>query len=385
MGPTWASWRPRRAGSGHGIFTCPKPIRRWRTVPTCHPTGNGCWWSRWTRTTTGCLAAWFPWTATPWPICRPARGRAHSRRVVPRWQMDVFHRRSWRGSPHLAAAFSRWPAGTGHFGAHRGGRHCHGARRPLLRYRGGAQNKSLWVHDEKGERQISLEGNGNNPKFTPDGKKLCYLTVNKAPNQFVWYRNPGGLRIADLESGRSEPLVSGLPVLDYDISADGQLVVLSTTDAGGKPRLWVTRFDRSSPPMQIPNVEGGSPGFGAGGDIFFRHLEGTSMFVYRVHPDGTGFQKALAVPVLNPSSVSPDGRWFVGWAPLGGNGPPFNQAFPLGRRTSNPNRPLSLPWLVSGRPLYVDCRAHRSLSHSTGSWPRVPTNSPLEDFIPRRK
>jgi Tol biopolymer transport system component len=34
------------------------------------------------------------------------------------------------------------------------------------------QNTSLWIHDAKGERQISLEGNGNNPKFTPDGKEL---------------------------------------------------------------------------------------------------------------------------------------------------------------------------------------------------------------------
>jgi hypothetical protein len=83
------------------------------------------------------------------------------------------------------------------------------------------QNTSLWVHDVKGERQILLEGNGANPKFTPDGKKLCYLIVKEAPNDFAWYRNPGELRIADLNSGRSEPMVRGLPVLDYDISADG--------------------------------------------------------------------------------------------------------------------------------------------------------------------
>src|SRR6202041_4184269 len=29
------------------------------------------------------------------------------------------------------------------------------------------ESNSLWVHDAKGERQISLEGNGLNPKFTP--------------------------------------------------------------------------------------------------------------------------------------------------------------------------------------------------------------------------
>jgi eukaryotic-like serine/threonine-protein kinase len=191
------------------------------------------------------------------------------------------------------------------------------------------QNTSLWVHDAKGEHQISLEGNGTNPKFTPDGRKLCYLIVKEASNEFAWYRNPGELRIADLESGRSEPLVSGLPVLDYDISADGQQVVMWTMDLEGKPRLWVARVDRSSSPVQIPNVEGRSPRFGPGGDIFFRHLEGTSTFVYRVHSDGTGLRKALAKPVFLIGAVSPDGRWISAWAQLPGNGTPASQAFPL--------------------------------------------------------
>ena len=102
-----------------------------------------------------------------------------------------------------------------------------------------------------------------------------------------------------------------------------------TTDPEGKPRLWVARLDRSASPAQIPNVEGRSPLFGPSGDIFFHHVEGTSTFVYRVQPNGTGLQKALAEPVLNMQSVSPDGRWIVGWALLPGNGPPSVQAFPL--------------------------------------------------------
>ena len=212
------------------------------------------------------------------------------------------------------------------------------------------QNTSLWVHDAKGERQVSLEGNGYNPKFTPDGKKLCYTVVKKAANQFAWYRNPGELRVADLESGRSEPLVPGLPVLEYDISSDGRLVVMSTTDGEGKPRLWLMPFDRSSPPVQIPNVEGASPKFGAGDDIFFRHLDGTSVFVYRVHPDGTELRKAFSAPVFLTYPVSPDGRWIVAWAPIGGSGPPSMQAFPL-----NGGTPIQLgnfifvSWPMDGR------------------------------------
>jgi eukaryotic-like serine/threonine-protein kinase len=209
------------------------------------------------------------------------------------------------------------------------------------------QNISLWVHDRKGERPISLEGNGTSPKFTPDGKKLCYLIVKEGTDELAWYRNPGELRIADLESGRSEPVVRGLPVLDYDISADGQQVVMWTVDREEKSRLWLASFDHTSPPVQIPNVEGVQPRFGPGGDIFFRNLES----VFRVRPDGTGLRKALAEPVLLQWGISPDGKWIVEWAPLHGNGPPAMQAFPLngGPAVSIGGSFTFLSWSLDGR------------------------------------
>jgi eukaryotic-like serine/threonine-protein kinase len=217
------------------------------------------------------------------------------------------------------------------------------------------QSTSLWVHDDKGERQISLEGNGYSAKFTRDGKKLCYLIVKEAPNEFAWYRNAGELRIADLESGRSEPMARGLSMLDYDISADSRQVVMWTVDREGKPRLWVAPFDRISPPAQIPNAEGVQPRFGPGGDVFFRHLEGMSTFVYRIHPDGTGLRKAIEQPVFLLGGVSPDGRWIGAWAPLRGTGSPANQAFPLNGRP-----PIQiggnftfLSWPLDGRSSFV--------------------------------
>jgi DNA-binding winged helix-turn-helix (wHTH) protein/Tol biopolymer transport system component len=228
------------------------------------------------------------------------------------------------------------------------------------------QNTSLWIHDAMGEREISLEGNGHDPKFTPDGKKLCYRIVPNAPIQFAWYRNPGNvlkighdrnpgeLRVADLESGRSESLVPGFPVLEYDISADGRLVVMSTTDGEGKPRLWVMPFDRSSPPVQIPNVEGASPRFGAGDEILFRHLDGTSVFVYRVHPDGTGLRKAFTAPVLIMNSVSPDGRWIVAWAPDVRSGLSSIQVFPLnGAPPIQIGSFINISWSLDGRSVLI--------------------------------
>jgi Tol biopolymer transport system component len=239
----------------------------------------------------------------------------------------------------------------------------------------GLKNTSLWVHDVKGERQISLEGNGTNAKFTPDGKKLCYLVVREAPNEFAWYRNPGELRIADLQSGRSEPLAPGLPILDYDISADGQQVVMWTTDREGKPRLWVAPLDRSSPPMQVPNVEGGSPKFGPGGDVFFRHVEGMSTFVYRVHPDGTALRKAIAEPVFLLWGVSPDGRWILGWGPVPGKASVSIQAFPLdgGSPIQMGGSFIFLSWSLDGRSAFITLDQTYLIPLARGeALPRIP-------------
>jgi len=73
--------------------------------------------------------------------------------------------------------------------------------------------------------------------------------------------------VADVDSGRSEPLAPGFQPLDYAISRDGKQVVMEAPDGEGKPRLWLASFDRRSPPRQIPGVEGRSAQFGPGGEI----------------------------------------------------------------------------------------------------------------------
>jgi hypothetical protein len=213
------------------------------------------------------------------------------------------------------------------------------------------QNTSLWIHDAGGDRQISLEGNGANPKFTPDGKKLCYLIVREAPNNWSFYRDPGELRVADLESGRSEPVARGFQVLNFDISADGRQVVMWTADRG----LWLAPLDRSSAPRRVANVEGSHPKFGPGGEIFFRKLEGHSTFVYRVNPDGSGLRKAIEQEVFGLVDVSRDGRWIEGWGPIPGNGPPAFQAFALdgGRPPVTIGVFNFLRWSLDGRSVFT--------------------------------
>jgi len=190
------------------------------------------------------------------------------------------------------------------------------------------QGASLWLHDARGDRQISLEGNAATPAFTPDGSKLLYRLVREPPNEFAFYRDLGEVVVADLKSGRSERLVRGFPVLNFDTSPDGREVVMEAPDKTGRARLWLASLDHSAPLRQIPNVEGGQPHFGPTGEIFFRHNEGASGslgFIYRVLPDGAGLQKVLEQPVnmFNfPRPISPDGRSVFAWAdrPGGGEG-----------------------------------------------------------------
>jgi hypothetical protein len=122
----------------------------------------------------------------------------------------------------------------------------------------------------------------------------------------------------------------GFQVLDYDISPDGSQVVMEAPDAEGKPRLWLAPLDRSQFPRQIPNAEGRKALFGPRGEIFFRHVEGPSSFLYRIQADGTGLRKALEQPAFSPSRIPPGGTCIEIWAPLPGNRPAAVQVIPIG-------------------------------------------------------
>jgi Tol biopolymer transport system component len=202
---------------------------------------------------------------------------------------------------------------------------------------------SLWLHDSSGDRQISLEGNAANPVFTPDGSKLLYRVVKEQPSEYAYYRDPGEVMVADVRSGRVEPVVRSFRVLNFDISRDGRQVVMEAPDEAGRSRLWLAPLDRSASVRQVPNVEGGQPHFLPDNEILFRRNEGASSadgslgFIYRVRPDGSGLRKAVEAPVnqFNFSSpISPDGRWVFGWGPLNGHGPAAGQAYSLEGKAS---------------------------------------------------
>ena len=191
----------------------------------------------------------------------------------------------------------------------------------------GLKESSVWVHDSRGERQVSLEGYSYDPKFVPDGKRLFYRVLKGT----LPGNDPSELRVVDLESGQNEAVLPELMVTGYtdafNISPDGRRVVVTALDREGKSRIWLAPLDRSAPPRQIPKVQGRQPQFGQNDEIFFLRLEGNSAYVYRVHEDGTGVEKVIEQPVAALVGISRDKQWLV--AKIPGNEGSSTQAIPV--------------------------------------------------------
>jgi eukaryotic-like serine/threonine-protein kinase len=200
----------------------------------------------------------------------------------------------------------------------------------------GQRQSIVSVRNAADERQISLEGLSYDPKFAPDGKAL-YYRVSKGTFDV---RGSSQLRVADPQSGRSEPLLPGLEIVGrppgrgYDISHDGRWVVASTIDRDGRSRLWLAELDGQSPPQPIANAEGDSPAFGPTGEIYYRSVEGDSAFVYRIEQSGLNRRKVSERVIADLNGISPDGNWLV--VRVVGNGQGMVTAISLGDDRSMP-------------------------------------------------
>jgi eukaryotic-like serine/threonine-protein kinase len=176
----------------------------------------------------------------------------------------------------------------------------------------GQRQSVVWLRQQDGERQISLEGFSFDVKFTPDGKRLCYRILKGT----VPVADPGEVRIADLESGRNEPMLPGVtpagnPGRAYDISPNGQWVVASAPRKDGHGQVWLAPLDRQSPPHLIPGVDGDMAFFAGDDGVVFRSVQGPSAFVYRAGLDGKGLAKVSDEVIVGLMGVSPDGEWVL--------------------------------------------------------------------------
>jgi Tol biopolymer transport system component len=168
----------------------------------------------------------------------------------------------------------------------------------------GMSESTLWIHDAKGERQISSEDYStlrDGGRFSSDGKKLFYLVL---PRSELW--------TADVDSRKKELLLPGFSIASFDVSADEKRVLFAARSVDNKSRLFLAPLDRRSPPVEIhfPN-DVAYPFLGQDEDLFFRGVEGAQNFIYRMNLDGTGLRKVSPRGVIELDGVSPDGRWVL--------------------------------------------------------------------------
>jgi len=175
----------------------------------------------------------------------------------------------------------------------------------------GATQSTLWVHDARGDRQITSEGFAFLPSFSGDGKTLYYLERSRAGRRFV----SGELWSAGLETGRTTRLLPDYLTEHYNVSPDGKRIVFLSVDESGHSQLWLAPLDASSPPRRLASTEYADRAlFDPHGGILFVGGDGGVFYLYHVNDDGTGLQKLLPGSVLFLYAISPDGKAVAVWA-----------------------------------------------------------------------
>jgi DNA-binding winged helix-turn-helix (wHTH) protein/Tol biopolymer transport system component len=176
----------------------------------------------------------------------------------------------------------------------------------------GVHESSLWIHDERGERPLSSEGEVvgslSSPAFSPDASVVYYLLRRGENSDAELWRTV-------VDSGKSDAVFSGISVIDFDISPDGKQVVYTTAAQDGTMQLWIAPVDGSLSAMKV-NVSGvRSPHFGAAGQILVQQTEGNKNYLEQINADGSHPSKIFPYPIGEIQSVSPGRQWVTAEVP----------------------------------------------------------------------
>jgi serine/threonine protein kinase len=173
----------------------------------------------------------------------------------------------------------------------------------------GTRQSTLWIHDGRGDRQITSEAFTFRPSFSTDGQTLYYLVRTAVGTSMP----VGGLWAADLQSGQRRRLLPDFQMEHYNVSRDDRRVVFVQASDEARRGVWLANLDNSSPPRRLSSSRAVHAYFGADGNVFFSAVESNGTFVYRVREDGTGLEKAIASRVYLFYGVAPDGKHLAVW------------------------------------------------------------------------
>jgi Tol biopolymer transport system component/DNA-binding winged helix-turn-helix (wHTH) protein len=209
----------------------------------------------------------------------------------------------------------------------------------------GAQESAIWIHEEGADRQLSSEGEVVSwppPVFSPDGSIIYYLLRREEGSGSELWRT-----MAD--SGRSESVFPGVPIVAFDLSPDGKQLVYATAASGGTTQLWLAPVDRSSPATELGVSGARSPHFGSRGEIFFEQTEGNVNYLEQVSVDGSRRSRVLPYPIEDFQGVSPGLRWVMASV----------------SRTQQRNLPAIIAIPLDGGPSRLICASYCFLRWST--------------------
>jgi serine/threonine protein kinase/Tol biopolymer transport system component len=176
----------------------------------------------------------------------------------------------------------------------------------------GEAQSALWIHDSKGERQITFEGYAYLPSFSADTRRIYYLQRSAANRRFV----SGELWTMDLQTGKKQRLLPDLMMENYSVSPDGKQIVFVNADKTGRT-LWIGSTDGSSPTRLLVNQECNRALFAPDGDIYFAGGGAEGMHLQKIKPDGTDLQRVIPEKVMFLYDISPDGKWLAVWTTAG--------------------------------------------------------------------
>jgi dipeptidyl aminopeptidase/acylaminoacyl peptidase len=172
----------------------------------------------------------------------------------------------------------------------------------------GQQRSTIWIHDDRGDRQLSAEGFVYSPQLSRDGQRLYYLRQQNSRNS-----SSTELRAMDLSSGRTDVLLPDRSVTEYEISSDQREVAFATMTSQGVYEIWTAALDRSAPPRRL--VRNGNEIQLTESGLLYRALGEKESFLTHIGRDGGEPRRILKTPILDLISASPNGAWAVVTAP----------------------------------------------------------------------
>jgi len=225
----------------------------------------------------------------------------------------------------------------------------------------GSRQSTLWIHDSRGDRQVTSEAYTFLPTFSADGAKLYYLVRAAGGTDTI----RGSLWVMDIRSGERQRLLPDYQIEHYSISRDGTRVVFVAAGEPTTTGAWIAALDGRKAPRRLASNRALQAFFGAG-EVFLVAQDPDGTFIYRVDENGSNLRKvSLPHRIFFLYGVSPDGRHLAAWAdgptpetanavisyPVDGGPPTIVAGAARGSRGSE--FPQFLTWSADGRFVYI--------------------------------